>query len=307
MRTLVLSGGLLAAALLQTNTSPAAAGPWCYLNETEHCDQVSFNVCHFGTHGNGGYCYLNSSYRWYADAHAEARAIAMARTSQRPGHGWCDEWGHCGARSVYTDHFAFFGHGRSNSNWYGSNWFFGGSYALYPTPYIRAAHHHMLRHKHRSHEAITIASVAPASRAPLDVSATSGAPEQGLNPFDAMALAIPATAKSDARPSVTAPKGSGKGVPTINFARSCRAAAEASVGIAQGADACLADEISVRDQLARDWDQFSQADRTSCVGLTTIGGGGTYTSLLTCLEIRRDARNLQKENRENRSVLVAGR
>jgi hypothetical protein len=308
MRILVLSGGLLAAALLQTNSGPAAAGSWCYLNETEHCDQVSFDMCHFGTHGNGGYCYINSSYRWHADAHAQARAFAMVRSSQRPGHGWCDEWGRCGARNVYADHFAFFGYGHSNRGWYGNDWFFGGSYAFYPTPHLRVAHHHRHHRIHRSNEAVASVRVAPAINELLHVSVASGAQEQASNPLDAMALATLPIGEHDARPAVTVPRGSAKGgVPIINFARSCRAASEASVGIAQGANTCLADEISVRDQLARDWDQFAQADRTSCVSLTTIGGGGTYTDLLTCLEIRRDARNLQKENRENRSVLVAGR
>src|SRR5215471_10733747 len=92
MRILIMSGGLLAAALVHTSSTPAAAGPWCYLNENEHCDQVSFESCHFGTLGNGGYCYTNAGYRWHGGARAHARAFVTVSTSPR--------WG-------YTDHYAY--------------------------------------------------------------------------------------------------------------------------------------------------------------------------------------------------------
>ena len=38
---------------------------------------------------------------------------------------------------------------------------------------------------------------------------------------------------------------------------------------------------------AMDWTRFSPADRASCLSMT--GAGGTYTGLLKCLEIKRDA------------------
>jgi hypothetical protein len=34
---------------------------------------------------------------------------------------------------------------------------------------------------------------------------------------------------------------------------------------------------------------------TTCVGLSTLGAKATYTELLTCLELMRDARKLPKE------------
>ena len=46
-------------------------------------------------------------------------------------------------------------------------------------------------------------------------------------------------------------------------------------------------------QLARDWSRFPPADRANC--LRSTGSSGTYTDLLTCLEIKRDARQLPKE------------
>jgi hypothetical protein len=46
-------------------------------------------------------------------------------------------------------------------------------------------------------------------------------------------------------------------------------------------------------QVAKDWTRFPPADRASCLRL--MGSSGTYTDLLKCLEIKREARQLPKE------------
>src|SRR5438105_14813147 len=81
-------------------------------------------------------------------------------------------------------------------------------------------------------------------------------------------------------------------VPNINIQPSCRAAAAGAAGLKQDLDTCLQSEQKVRSQLAEQWGQFRADDRTSCSRLTTMAGGGTYTELLTCLEMKRDARRL---------------
>ena len=68
-------------------------------------------------------------------------------------------------------------------------------------------------------------------------------------------------------------------------------------------DSCLATEASARDQLVRNWNKFPPADRVSCVKVATTGGGGSYTALLTCLEVKRDARDLSKQNAPARSAV----
>jgi hypothetical protein len=85
------------------------------------------------------------------------------------------------------------------------------------------------------------------------------------------------------------------GMPTLNVQPSCRAAAQGSIGLAQDLNACLQTEERARVDAERQWGTFAPADRTNCVGLTTSAGGGTYTELLTCLEMSRDARRLPKE------------
>jgi hypothetical protein len=91
---------------------------------------------------------------------------------------------------------------------------------------------------------------------------------------------------------VSVPRARAGSVPTINVRPTCQAAAGGIIGLKQDIQSCLQSEQTTRDQLAKEWNQFRADDRASCTRLTTMSGGGTYTELLTCLEMRRDARNL---------------
>jgi hypothetical protein len=88
----------------------------------------------------------------------------------------------------------------------------------------------------------------------------------------------------------------GKGPPKINFAASCRAAAKGNVGLVQSLEGCRHSEQAARETLVKQWSTFAGGDRQSCYRLTTTGTPGTYTELLTCLEMRRDARSLGASN-----------
>jgi hypothetical protein len=84
-------------------------------------------------------------------------------------------------------------------------------------------------------------------------------------------------------------------VPSFNVEPSCRQAASGDIGIKQDFTACLDDEKGAREQLVKEWSEFTPADRSLCTRLSTTGGAPTYTELLTCLEISRDARKLPKD------------
>ena len=88
----------------------------------------------------------------------------------------------------------------------------------------------------------------------------------------------------------------GQGVPKIDVAPSCRAAAKGYAGLTQEFDSCLRSEEAAREILVKGWNDFVAADRDSCHRLTSTGTPGTYTELLTCLEMRRDARALPSAN-----------
>jgi hypothetical protein len=84
------------------------------------------------------------------------------------------------------------------------------------------------------------------------------------------------------------------GVPNFSVEPSCRAAASGMVGIRQDLSACLEDEKGARNQLIKEWSQFAPEDKTRCTRMSTTGGNPTYTELLVCLEIARDAKRLPK-------------
>jgi hypothetical protein len=145
----------------------------------------------------------------------------------------------------------------------------------------------------------TIAATAKSAPATRPSTATASADRAPVKVASLAPEAIIATATlAPATPAVAPRKGAGPGggVPTINVMPSCRAAANAILGMKRDLEACLKSEASARDQLAQEWAEFLPAERTSCLALTTMGGGGTYTELLTCLDLRRFARNMHKDD-----------
>jgi hypothetical protein len=92
-------------------------------------------------------------------------------------------------------------------------------------------------------------------------------------------------------------------VPTFNVEPSCRQAASGDIGIKQDLSVCLEDEKGAREQLVKEWSEFTPPDRSLCTRLSGTGGAPTYTELLVCLEMARDARKLPKED----TILGVGR
>lgn len=90
----------------------------------------------------------------------------------------------------------------------------------------------------------------------------------------------------------TATAAAAQAVPSIDYEASCRAAAGAALGLTESIEACRNSELAARNALREQWDSFPAADRASCYRLTTTGTPGTYTELLTCLEMRLAARRL---------------
>jgi hypothetical protein len=81
-------------------------------------------------------------------------------------------------------------------------------------------------------------------------------------------------------------------VPKIDFMPGCRGAA--AMGIGATLQNCAGDEQSARDQLVKEWSQFSKPDKTSCTKEIS-GFEPSYVELLTCLEAARDAKQVPQE------------
>jgi hypothetical protein len=84
-------------------------------------------------------------------------------------------------------------------------------------------------------------------------------------------------------------------VPKFDVEPSCRSAATGDIGIKQDLSSCLEDEKSARQELIKEWNGFTAADRGLCTRLSRTGGSPTYTELLVCLQMARDARKLPKQ------------
>jgi hypothetical protein len=80
--------------------------------------------------------------------------------------------------------------------------------------------------------------------------------------------------------------------PKLDVGGKCRAAANRDNAVLES---CTADEQRAREQLATQWGQFVQPDRTRCTQLSSMRGFESYVELLTCLEMARDAKQLPKQ------------
>lgn len=90
-------------------------------------------------------------------------------------------------------------------------------------------------------------------------------------------------------------------VPSLNVEQVCQGIAQQGgvtfhdPAIAQEKKNCIETEQAVRDQLSKQWPDFSADDKNHCVNESRMGGDSSYTELLTCLEMARDVRNLREQ------------
>jgi hypothetical protein len=89
-------------------------------------------------------------------------------------------------------------------------------------------------------------------------------------------------------------------IPNFKVEPSCESAAARSTvplgSTVNTAEVCIRKEQEARDQMTKEWDSFAVADKSYCVPLSMQGGTPTYTELLTCLELAREARNLRDKD-----------
>ena len=75
-------------------------------------------------------------------------------------------------------------------------------------------------------------------------------------------------------------------VPKFNISREC----QSEGGTKDTQDKCAKDETQARDQLQKEWTQFTASDKTQCYGETNADGSPSYVELLTCLQMARDVK-----------------
>jgi hypothetical protein len=87
-------------------------------------------------------------------------------------------------------------------------------------------------------------------------------------------------------------------VPTYDIRRTCKAAVTLAAGSeGRTVDSCVAGEETARKDLVKEWAKVPAAERTQCVGTVAVGGSPSYVELLICLEMMRDSRKHQEDER----------
>jgi hypothetical protein len=85
-------------------------------------------------------------------------------------------------------------------------------------------------------------------------------------------------------------------VPSLEIKNTCRNAATVTGPTTQDdIKICLQDEQDARDQLAKEWPQFSASAKERCVRASQ-GYLPSYVELITCLSMARDAKSAPEEN-----------
>ena len=85
-------------------------------------------------------------------------------------------------------------------------------------------------------------------------------------------------------------------VPSFNLEPVCRGIAqqggldlEPNKSVRQDLRSCIKSEMAIRGKLVKRWSTFRASDKANCIGESTAGGLPSYTDLLTCLQMARDA------------------
>lgn len=85
-------------------------------------------------------------------------------------------------------------------------------------------------------------------------------------------------------------------IPSLDVESGCRAAAKMGdqLSLDTSLRQCLADERSAGAELEKQWTQFPPALRQRCLATTETGGNPSYVEVLVCLQMGRDAAQLDK-------------
>jgi hypothetical protein len=88
-------------------------------------------------------------------------------------------------------------------------------------------------------------------------------------------------------------------IPDLNVDPVCHGIAQQAVNPSEkgGPDLafaqCVKSEQAMRQKLVGEWSTFLPAERVNCIG-SEMGGMASYTDLVSCLEMARDARQLNQ-------------
>jgi hypothetical protein len=101
--------------------------------------------------------------------------------------------------------------------------------------------------------------------------------------------------EAKARADAQATRAALAAIPVIDVKKTCDAAARLPGAklIQESASGCILSEEAAREEIAKQWAEFTAADRSRCIKPKVYLP--SYVEWLTCLEMERDVRNLRRE------------
>ena len=97
-------------------------------------------------------------------------------------------------------------------------------------------------------------------------------------------------------------------MPRFDVRPTCRAAVTLAAGSeGRTVESCMAGEDAARKDLEKDWVKIPTGERTQCIGTVNVGGSPSYVELLICIEMMRDSRKHQEEERAAKIRKPAGK
>jgi hypothetical protein len=141
------------------------------------------------------------------------------------------------------------------------------------------------------HRRPTSGDLPPDVRKEGEPNAPSSQPQSQAQP-PTQSQAQPST-KSRSKSRQVSVKGGGGGPPVMQVGPSCEAAGRGAVVLGRNKEACMADENQALNTLKQNWSKYVASDKTLCIGMESTGGPASYVELLSCIEVNRDARDIQ--------------
>jgi hypothetical protein len=87
-------------------------------------------------------------------------------------------------------------------------------------------------------------------------------------------------------------------VPRYDVKPTCQAAINLTAGTAgRTVESCVAGEERARKELEKDWSKIPMAERNQCIATMAKGGFPSYVELVICVEMTKDSRVHQDEER----------
>ena len=86
-------------------------------------------------------------------------------------------------------------------------------------------------------------------------------------------------------------------VPRYDIRSTCRKAMAVTAMAEGGIESCVTGEEAARKEVGKDWTKIPAAERTQCVSTVRADSSPSYVELLVCLEMTRDSRKRQEDER----------